>query len=245
MKKILLSTVGGMAAAFLLVGPVAAHVGPRPEEAPAGALTAFGIRVPNENPDFATIKVEVQFPPLALVRFTDVPGWDRKVTMKKTDEPLELFGEEVTRVVDTVVWSGGKIGPGNEYVDFPVNVALPAQATVLEFPAIQTYDNGDVVRWIGPADSDRPAGRLSVIDIGAGEGSGELALLADLRSRVESLETGGMTMPESEDDSDSEVVASTDYEADDDSTAMLLGAGGLGAGLLALILSLVAINKKA
>ena len=50
------------------------------------------------------------------------------------------------------------IQPG-QFRDFGLSVGMPDEAagTELEFPSLQTYDNGDVVRWIGPADSEEPA----------------------------------------------------------------------------------------
>lgn len=144
------------------------------------------VRVPNERPDASTTKVEVELPDLFFVSFMDVPGWTKTVEMRELDEPAEVFGEEVTEVVGTVTWSGGEVEPG-EFMEFGFSAWMPEEATTLEFPAIQTYDSGEVVRWIGPADAEEPAARVQVLDIGAGEEEGQLAVLADLRSSVAAL----------------------------------------------------------
>jgi hypothetical protein len=116
-----------------------------------------------------------------------VPGWERTVEMRRLDEPAEIFGEEVSEVVGTVAWSGGEVEPG-EFMEFGFSARMPEETTALEFPAIQTYDSGEVVRWIGPPDSDAPAARVHVLDIGASEEEGQLAVLADLRSEMASAE---------------------------------------------------------
>ena len=48
-------------------------------------------------------------------------------------------------------------------MDFPLSVQVPDKAgTTLTFKALQTYDDGKVVRWIGPAGSDEPAPQVKV-----------------------------------------------------------------------------------
>lgn len=41
----------------------------------------------------------------------------------------------------------------------------------LTFKALQTYDDGEVVRWIGAPDSEKPAPRVSVTEGGGHHGS--------------------------------------------------------------------------
>jgi uncharacterized protein len=61
-----------------------------------------------------------------------------------------------------VTWTGGKIAPG-EFQDFPVSLQIPDKpGTTLTFKAVQTYDNGKVVRWIGPPDAEDPAPQVKV-----------------------------------------------------------------------------------
>ena len=51
----------------------------------------------------------------------------------------------------------GRIGPG-QFMDFPLSVQIPGKAgDKLTFKALQTYSDGEVVRWIGAPDSDTPA----------------------------------------------------------------------------------------
>ncbi|MGH8908351.1 MAG: YcnI family protein, partial [Egibacteraceae bacterium] len=133
--------------------PALAHV--RIEgEGVAGERGTFSFRVPNERDDASTIMLEVQFPedhPLASVSVQTKPGWTIEVAMRTLDEPIVLPGDEateVTEVVDTITWSGGIIGPG-EFDVFTVRGGpFPEGVEQLVFPALQTYDNGEVVSWI-------------------------------------------------------------------------------------------------
>ena len=176
MRKI--TSLLAVAAVALSPSPALAHVTVQPNESTPGAFARFVVRVPNERPNASTTKVEVELPDLFFVSFMDVPGWTRTVEMRELDEPAEVFGEQVTEVVGTVTWSGGEVEPG-EFMEFGFSARTPEEATTLEFPAIQTYDSGEVVRWIGPSDSEEPAARVNVLYVGAGEDEGQLAVLAD------------------------------------------------------------------
>jgi uncharacterized protein YcnI len=153
------------AAAALLAVPAAAeaHVTLQPSEAPAGGFTRLDVRVPTEREDASTTKVEVKFPAgFTSVSTEPVPGWTASV--KKTADR-----------VDTVTWTGdgkqGKIGPG-EFQDFGLSVAVPDKpGASLTFKALQTYSNGEVVRWIGPPDAEEPAPRVALTAASA-EGTG-------------------------------------------------------------------------
>ena len=168
----------------LMAAPAWAHVTVQPNEAIAGGFQTFFIQVPNERDDASTTKVELQFPPaFASVSFQDVEGWERKVEMVEFDEPIEAFGEEITEGVGSVTFTGGEIQPG-EFMRFPFSVG-PLPPGELEFKGIQTYDSGEVVRWIGPADADEPAPRVNSIDLGLEEGQGQLAALAELTAQTD------------------------------------------------------------
>ncbi len=168
-----------------------AHVTLQPEEVPAGGFTRLDVRVPNERDDASTVKVEVQFPAGFQFASTEpVPGWTAKVTRKKLAEPVMDHGEEVTDRVDTITWTGsgaaGRIGPG-QFQDFGVSVGVPDKPdTSLTFKALQTYGDGEVVRWIGAPDADEPAPQVKLT---ASEG-GHDAPAADVEPAAEAA-TGG------------------------------------------------------
>ena len=186
--------VASVGVVIVMAGPAAAHVTIQPTEAPTGEFFRFVVRVPNEREDAATTKVEVQFPQnLFFASFQPVEGWQRRVEMVTLEEPVEVFGEPQDTVVGTVTWEAAEtgLGPG-EFQEFGFSALVPEEPGDLTFPSIQTYDSGDVVRWIGPPDSDEPAPIVDVIDLGAGEDQGQLALLAEL-----SRESGGTAGEES------------------------------------------------
>jgi uncharacterized protein YcnI len=153
-----------LAAPLVLAATAGAHVTLQPEEAPAGGFTRLDVRVPTERDDASTTKVVVQFPPGFLSVSTEpVPGWDIKITNRKLDKPVEQFGEQVTEEVGRITFSGGNIGPG-EFQDFGLSVGVPDNkpGSKLTFKALQTYSSGEVVRWIGPPDSESPAPQVTL-----------------------------------------------------------------------------------
>lgn len=165
MNRLFRVAVIAAVAACSLPAVAAAHVTLQPSEVPAGGFERLDVRVPNERDGASTKKVEVKFPPgFISVSYEPVAGWGAKVKMAKLAEPVEAFGEKHTERVDTVTFStdGAGIRPG-QFQDFGLSVALPDKAgTTLTFKALQTYSNGEVVRWIGAPDTDEPAAQVKL-----------------------------------------------------------------------------------
>jgi uncharacterized protein YcnI len=155
-------------AALALPAAAHAHVTLQPSEAPAGGFARLDVRVPNERDNAGTNKVAVQFPPgFIFVSYEPVPGWDVQVEKRKLDTPVESHGEQITEEVATVTFTGrgsnGIIRPG-QFQDFGLSVGLPDEpGKSLTFKSVQTYENGEVVRWIGPPDSDEPAPQVRLV----------------------------------------------------------------------------------
>jgi uncharacterized protein len=155
--------------ALALVVPAAAqaHVTLQPKSAVAGSFTRLDVRVPNERDDATTNKIEVQFPAgFADASYEANPNWTVKVTKKKLDTPVKTDDGEVTEGVDTITWTAKSkadaIAPGS-FEDFGLSVQVPGKAgDTLTFKALQTYSDGDVVRWIGDESSDTPAPTVAV-----------------------------------------------------------------------------------
>jgi uncharacterized protein len=163
-------TIGVLAAAGALALPAAAgaHVTLQPNTAPAGAYTVLDVRVPNERDKASTVKVDVQFPDgFAAVSYQSISGWKVKVVKKKLATPIQTDDGPITEGVSRMIWTGsrkglGKIAPG-QFMDLPISVKIPGKAgDVLTFKALQTYSNGEVVRWIGAPNADEPAPRVTV-----------------------------------------------------------------------------------
>jgi uncharacterized protein YcnI len=150
--------------ALALLAPAAAeaHVTLQPDEAPEGAYTVLDVRVPNESEGENTTKVAVQFPEgFGDVSFQAVPGWNVKVVHQKLKKPIQTDDGAVTEGVREVIFSGGKLPPG-EFQDFPLSVQIPGKAgEELTFKAVQTYEK-EVVRWIGAPETEHPAPQVLV-----------------------------------------------------------------------------------
>ena len=151
--------------ALALLAPTAAqaHVTLQPNEAPEGAYTVLALRVPNETDSADTTRVEVQFPEgFGDVSYQAVPGWTVKVVHDKLKKPIQTDDGPITEGVREVIFSGGKLPPG-EFQDFPLSVQIPGKAgEELTFKAVQTYDDGEVVRWIGAPETEHPAPQVLV-----------------------------------------------------------------------------------
>ena len=204
-----------VAAAFALAPAAAAHVTLNPDAVPADSFSRFAIGVPTERESASTTKVTVRLPKgLFFVSFQPKPGWRRTITMQKLDPAAEVFGEKVTERVATVTWEGGAIAPG-EFDEFGMSAKVPnAAGTKLTFPAVQTYSNGEVVRWIGPPDADEPAPQVT---------------LEAKEPETTAEPTAQPTATESEEGEDEDALTYV---------ALGLGAVGLVAGLAALGLGL-------
>jgi periplasmic copper chaperone A len=165
-------------AALALPAAAQAHVTVNPREATAGAFLKLDVRVPNERSDASTVKLQLQLPDgFATASYEPLADWQVKVTTERLATPVQTDDGPVTQGVKDLTWTGsgkglGRIAAG-QFMEFPISVQIPANAAgkTLTFKAIQTYSNGDVVRWIGAADSDSPAPTLTV-DPAAGGSDG-------------------------------------------------------------------------
>jgi periplasmic copper chaperone A len=164
-----------LVAALALPAAASAHVTLQPDTAPADGFTRLDVRVPNERDDAATVKVDVQLPPgFAFVSYEPRPGWKVAVKREKAEQPIEVEGGfEVDEEIRQITWSGGRIGPG-EFVDFGLSLRMPKgeAGDKLTFKALQTYEDGEVVRWIGPEDADEPAPIVTLTAAASGGGHG-------------------------------------------------------------------------
>lgn len=160
--------------ASALAAPAAAeaHVTLQPSSAAVGAFTVENVRVPNERDNASTVKVDLQLPHgFVFASYEPKPGWKVKVTKAKLAKPIQTddgpIDEEVRRITFTGHGPDGKIAPG-QFMDFPLSVQIPGRpGDKLTFKALQTYSNGEVVRWIGAPDSDTPAPIVTVTKAGA------------------------------------------------------------------------------
>ncbi|SCL20733.1 Uncharacterized protein YcnI [Micromonospora rhizosphaerae] len=199
-------------------GPASAHVSVNPKEATQGGYGRFAFRVPNESDSASTTKVEVVLPenaPVGSVSTMPVPGWTVAVEKRKVEPPIEVHGSQLTEAVAKLTWTAtgdAAIKPG-QFQEFPVSVGPLPQVDKMVFKALQTYSDGNVVRWIeeptpGGEEPEKPAPVLTLTAAAPSAAPAANAVAA--------------------------APADTDDDADGAGTA--LGVAGLVAGLAGLIL---------
>lgn len=141
-----------------------AHVTVVPTEAPPGAFQRYNLRVPSEK-SIPTTRIEVQFPDALRVRETEaLPGW--RGTARKDQQGRIL----------SAIWESGSIPPG-QFAEFGVLARNPDVQTELTWKAIQTYQDGSEVHWIGPPGAQFPAAVTQVHAAGGAPAMGERLLL--------------------------------------------------------------------
>ena len=214
------------ACAITLVGaaPAFAHVTAQPGTAEQGGYAVIALRVPTESDTAGTVSLQVTLPtdhPITSVRTTPRPGWTATMEKATIDPPIQSHGRTITEAVRTVTWTadpGVRIGPG-EFADFPLSLGpLPTDTDQLVLPAVQTYDDGEVVAWDQPPAADgsepeRPAPSVTLTPA-AGDDAHAAAVVA--------APGGGTT----------------------DQTARWLGGGGLLVGALGLGVGLGAVLRS-
>jgi uncharacterized protein YcnI len=221
------------AAVALAAVPASAHVTISPQSAAQGGSDLqVTFRVPNEEAKAATTQVEVAFPtdqPIASVLVQPVPGWTAKVDTVTLATPIHTDDGDISQVVSKITWSGGSIAPG-QYGAFPVLFGqLPSAGSQVVFKAVQTYSNGDVVRWIdqaqaGQPEPDHPAVVMALTKNAEATGAAVAAATTTSSSRGSSSTTA---------------VASSS-----DSTSRGLGIAGLAVGVLSLAMAAFAITRS-
>jgi uncharacterized protein len=239
------TTLAAVAGAIALLAPSAAlaHVSFHPNAIPQGAFVTTDIRVPNEESSASVTAVRVKLPEGVLDAQGAPPaGWSFSSKTKKLAKPIKTDDGTVTSEVTEVDFTGGKVKPG-EFGDFPVALGLPdsaKQGQVIGFPTIQTYSNGDVVRWIGDPTADKPAPTIDVtapgaaaLDVTGGDAGPPAKLPANLTG-VASAPSSGTATPVA-----AARPATTVITRKETSTlsviALIVGALGLVAGGAALL----------
>ncbi|WP_234971514.1 YcnI family protein [Jatrophihabitans endophyticus] len=171
-----------MSASLVLAAPASAHVSVSSTNAVQGGYAVVTFRMPNEEAKATTTKLQVQLPtatPFASASVQPVPGWTAVATKTKLAKPITTDDGPVTEAVTQITWTAATaaaVKPG-EFQLFNVLVGpLPEQSTVT-FKALQTYSNGDVVRWVetaAPGSSAEPEHPAPVLTLApAGQSSSQ------------------------------------------------------------------------
>ena len=130
-------------------GVAGAHIVVEPEEVEAGGYEKFVVSVPTEK-EIPTTEVRVEVPEgFTVSGVHPIPGWDYEF-------------EEEGGMVTAITWSGGEIRD-REFQEFVFQAQAPGEPGEFAFGAAQTYEDGSVVEWAGPEDSEEPASVVAVV----------------------------------------------------------------------------------
>jgi uncharacterized protein YcnI len=155
MKRLsfVVSGVLGVGAMLTVSAPAWAHVVVSPEVVTAGDYETLTVSVPTEK-EIPTTEIRVEVPEgFLLSGVQPVPGWEHTF-------------QEDGGVVRAVTFSGGEIRP-REFQQFLVQARAPEEPGEYPWKAIQTYEDGSVVEWTAPPDSEEPASVIEVVSGGS------------------------------------------------------------------------------
>ena len=169
-------------AVVLSAGTAVAHVSVKPASAPKGGSEILSFSVPNEKDDANTVQVEVDIPtkyPIASVSVQPMPGWTITTEKTKLAKPAKTDDGEVTEAVSKVTWvaTDGGLEPG-QFDLFTISAGpFPTKPNKIVFKALQTYSDGEVVRWIqatvkGAPEPEFPAPTLTLTKAETGDEHG-------------------------------------------------------------------------
>ncbi|OAA20267.1 uncharacterized protein UG55_10402 [Frankia sp. EI5c] len=238
LRRGVLCALAAAAGSIALALPASAHVTVSPPEAARGGYTTLSFKVPTESDTASTTALDVQFPadtPIASVSVQPKAGWSYQVTKGAPTRPITAHGTQITEVVTKITWTaedGGGIRPG-EFDTFNVSAGpLPEDADRVVFKTLQTYSDGEIIRWIdvaepGGDEPERPAPTITLTASGGSHGASDKG--SDKGSG------GGQS------------TAADDASASD-GTARVLGVAGLALGALGLAagaFALVSTRRRA
>jgi uncharacterized protein YcnI len=237
--KTRIAAVGALTgcAVLLVAGPASAHVTVQPTEAQQGSYSKLVFKVPTERDNASTTKLEVDLPadsPIASVQTEPVPGWDVQVHKSKLPKPITTDDGKVTDYVSQIVWSKGKIAPG-QFQEFPISVGpLPDNTDKLVFKALQTYSSGEVVRWIQEtkAGQDEPPNPAPVVTLTKAAAAADGSTATPAASGAKGPDAGG----------GSTQAASADSS---DGTARTLGIVGIVVGVVGAAVGVFGLRRRA
>lgn len=206
------SIIAGTASLALLVGAGAAsaHVTVAAPDAAQGGYAVLTFRVPTESDTAATSSVRVELPGLNSARTQPIPGWTSVV---------DKNAEGLATAVTWTAGPGAEVLPG-QFQQFLLSAGpLPEEDTV-SFPAVQTYNDGEVVEWTEEpaADGSEPEYPAPSLTIAAAGSDGHGGHSVDSAAASDSTDTA--------------------QSSDSDTTARWLAGGALVLGALGAALGI-------
>jgi uncharacterized protein YcnI len=209
-----------VAAALLAVAAPAAdaHVQVRPKEAAPDDPVLWTVLVPSER-EAGTRQVELAVPKDVIpFSFEDQPGWTRRNRMNPDGS------------IKSIVWRGRT--PGDGLATFRFLASTPEREGDIRWAALQTYNDGRIVRWIGDPASENPASVTTVTRTAARENAGGEGAAGEGDAAAASAPASGAND-----------AARAGDEASD-STDWLARGLGIAALVVALSVAVVALRRR-
>jgi periplasmic copper chaperone A len=127
---------------MLTAGAAFAHVEiERDGEVSGQGVVKATLSVPNESHTIGTKTIELVFPTTPKLT---------TATAESADGFTATVNKDPAGDITSITWTGGQI-TGEDKAEFPLTLGdFPAGTKTAEFKALQTYDDGTVVRWIEP-----------------------------------------------------------------------------------------------
>jgi periplasmic copper chaperone A len=162
------------ASALVAIGAASsasAHVTVSSPDAKPGGYAKLVFRVPTESDNTSTTKLVVSLPkdhPFAHVGAQVKDGWKVEKKEEKLPAAVKVGDVTLTKAITTVTWTATATGiPPNDFDEFSLSVGkLPEGVDALNFPADQTYSDGEVVKWADVAkdgaEAEHPAPTLKL-----------------------------------------------------------------------------------
>lgn len=178
-RTALVALLAALVGAFVLAGPAAAHVTvSAPGATSGGSDQQITFRVPVEEKAHTT-KVTIEFPtntPIGFLDVVPVPGWTDTEQTTKLKKPIKTDDGSIDTAVSQVTWTAtsGGLKPGEVGLFNVVAGQLP-DTKQLVFRALQTYSNGDVVKWTetaAPGSNAEPEHPAPTLDLTADSAGG-------------------------------------------------------------------------
>jgi uncharacterized protein YcnI len=220
---------GAAALVFAIAGPASAHVTVNPSTANQGDYTKVSFRVPSESDTASTTKLEVNLPadtPIASVSLRPLPGWTAKTTTTKLVTPIKSDDGDISEAVTKIDWTaspGSEIKPG-QFQEFDVSLGPLPKTNQIVFKALQTYSDGTIVRWIDEPTTDGTE--------------------PEKPAPVLKLTAAGTTTASSSAPSVTVAAAGNDNADDGGNGGTAWGIAGLAAGVVAIIVGLLAYRRS-
>ncbi|MER7460094.1 DUF1775 domain-containing protein [Micromonospora sp. NPDC126480] len=169
--------VAALVAGTVLAWPGTAYavdVRIEPAQARQGDPAKVLFVVPEERAGTRTERIEIRLPadaPIAEVYPMSVTGWAPRIDTRELDEPIPgVHSSMLSTVASAVTWfrmPGAPAGPAR----LTLSVGPLPKVDRLSFEVLQTYADGTVVRWSGPA-GEKAAPALTLLPPAPGAAAG-------------------------------------------------------------------------